>query len=189
MGKFCRLRCPCWQFQKALKLCTFYPNHNNTVLANFQFWHRSSSLISGSLKIKIFSQNHCFRGVFFFFIFCEPLYVQSKIQRGWNWSLQYFKKLCVGWNQFQIDLASFGRPKGVESGPQAKTYHFCASFLNHTGSVKKTQKLAYVSIFSIWKSLTVLTKSLHQDCGLCYLHLQLSLILANSKGSKKFCLI
>ena len=45
-----------------------------------------------------------------------------------------------------MDLAYFGRPMGVQSGSKVKTYHFCASFLNHTGSVKKTQNLVYICI-------------------------------------------
>ena len=50
LGKFLEwcfswARCPCWQFQKDLKFCTFYPNPNSTVLTNFQLWHGSSSLI------------------------------------------------------------------------------------------------------------------------------------------------
>ena len=52
-SKFCRLKCPYWQFQKDLKFSTFYPTYFSTLLANFQLWHRSS-LISGSMKIKIF---------------------------------------------------------------------------------------------------------------------------------------
>ena len=52
---------PTLTISKRLKFCTFYPIYNSTVLAKFQLWHKSSSLISCSLIIKIF----------FFFIFGE----------------------------------------------------------------------------------------------------------------------
>ena len=61
LGKFRRLRCPCWQFQKDLKFCTFYPNPTKTVLTNFQLWHRSSFLISGNQDIFLKSLfSYCF---------------------------------------------------------------------------------------------------------------------------------
>ena len=72
LSKFCRLRWPCWQFQKDLKFCTFYPNPNSTVLTNFQLWHRSSSLISGSVKIKI---------LFFYFCIFDELYLYNSKSR------------------------------------------------------------------------------------------------------------
>ena len=78
---------PSWPSWILLKFCqvnvliTSYPNHNSTVLTNFQLWDRSSTLIFGSLKIKIFFWNYWFP---IFLHFRQALSLQSKIQRGYN---------------------------------------------------------------------------------------------------------
>ena len=57
-----------------------------------------------------------------------------------------------------MNLAYFGRPnKGVQSWALAKKYHFSASFLNYTGSLKRNWKFSICFLFQKGKQIKLQT--------------------------------